>query len=160
MEINNVQFTQIKAGEYEILFPAKMQHIKIQNWTHEGNKGSKMEQFGFECKTILERKTVHENPCFEEIDLAMIVTFLHGKVYVDQPYQIFETKQEERKFAEFLIHREDILEAAKKHEFLYEQLKEKPRVDGFVGSVEELDEKQGKKIEINTFIEYEEEGSG
>ncbi|HGA0513265.1 TPA: hypothetical protein ACIQMB_005453 [Bacillus pacificus] len=167
MKIQNIQYTQVKTEDYEILLPKKMSHIEIEEWNSED---SNLEQFAFICKGILERNLLDEKPCFEEVNLAMIIYFLRGKMYINQRYQMFETKQDERKFVECLIHREDVLKASKGYEVLYERLKEKPRVDGFIGHkyikdephdgyvnpAKMYDEEQEGMKKIGAFIKYEE----
>jgi len=65
----------------------------------------------------------------------MVLYIFRGKLEVNQRYQIFDTKQDACKFVEYVIHREDILAASKDYEVLYQYLKEKPCVDGFIGDV-------------------------
>lgn len=130
MKIQNIQYTQVKTKEYEILFPYKMPHIKIQDLSKEGNE---MGHFVFTCKGVLERNLLDKNPRFEEIEFVMVLYIFRGKLEVNQRYQIFDTKQDACKFVECVIHREDIIAASKVHKVLYQYLKEKPCVDGIIG---------------------------
>ncbi|HDR4422880.1 TPA: hypothetical protein QCU60_004322 [Bacillus cereus] len=155
MKIRNIQYTQVKIKNYEILLPKNMKHIKVGEW---GRMGDTIAQFTYQCEGVLERYLGDENPCFEEVELAMMVTFWNEKLYVDQRYKMFKTKQDERKFSEFLIHRKDIIEAAKEYEFLYERLKEKPRVDGYAERRYVKDEQQEEMKEVAAFVKYKEEG--
>ncbi|MGM2611481.1 hypothetical protein ACTFQL_27655 [Bacillus cereus group sp. MYBK44-1] len=160
MEINNVRFTHIKSEKHDILIPEAVPNIEIHDWSTgvEDLLNPKIERFVIEFQGILERSTVEEDR-FLETYLSVGITFLDGKWYGDPPYEnMFKTKQEEGKFIESLIHRNDVLEVSKKHEVLYNHLKEKPIIEGYMGVDEMYDEKQEQMIDIVTYIDYEEEG--
>ncbi len=160
MEINNVQFTQLKWGKYEYFL--RENTVEIDYWGEgvEDLYNPSIESFSITFK-VMERYILKEQTdrLFDTY-LTIALFFVGGtKVYGHFTFSdTFETREDERKFIEYLIHREDVLEASKRYEKLYKYLKEKPRIDGYTEYVEMYDEKQEEMVNTIGYVDYDEEG--
>lgn len=154
MEVNNVQFTQLKWGKNE--FFLRENSVEIGNW--ETFQEDIPESFPIIFKGISRCVLKEQTDRLFDTYLTVGLLFLDGKVYGHYDFSDeFETKEEERKFIEYLIHREDVLAASKRYEKLYEYLKEKPRIHGYMEIVEKYDEKQEKMVDTFLYAPYDEE---
>lgn len=160
MEVNNVQFTQLKWGKYEYFL--RENTVEIGYWGEgvEDLYNPSIESFSITFK-VMERCILKEQTDrFFDTYLTSALFFVGGtKVYGHFNFSdMFETREDERKFIEYLIHREDVLESSKRYEKLYEYLKEKPRIDGYTEYDEMYDEKQEAMVNTICYVDYDEEG--
>lgn len=159
MEINNMQFTQIKYGKIELLIQENA--VEVGHYTVEAKEihNPALEHFTIIFTEVLDKSLLEENDELFFIDrVAIGLTNVEGQMYGFYQYSnTFPTIEEERKFMEYLIHREDVLESSKKYEVLYKYLKEKPRLDGYTIMEKFYDESAGKMKDMVMYVDYDEE---
>lgn len=159
MEINDIQFTQMKYGKIELFI--RENAVEVGHYTVDPKElpNPALEHFTIIFTGVMERSLLVENAeLFLEESVVIGLTNVEGKMYSFYRYSnTFPTREDERKFIEHLIHREDVLEASKRYELLYEYLKGKPHLDGYTIMEEFHDENRDEMVNMIMYVDYDEE---
>lgn len=112
--------------------------------------------FSIQFPRVYEKTDFDGIVAFEESAMCIFIYIHKNRIYFSEPgHRYMRYPEEIHKLSEYLLHRDDVILACARLEdkYLYERLKDKPKLAGYSEMAEMYDESTGEMVDIRAYID-------
>lgn len=150
MEIKHFVKISLKDGE-EYFISTYFPYVEIIEYPHLDEIS-----FSISFPRVYKKFAFQDEVTFEETEMTVFIYFHKNRIYFSPEGRNQKCYPEEKhKLVEYLLHRDDVLQACEELEdkYLYDRLKMKPKVAGYTEMAEMYDETTGDMVDIRAYID-------